>query len=167
MRSVVHAADLGSDNPPDETAVARRRRIDQLSDRNALRQNDHVASRRADAATILVVEDDPEARELYRVALMAGGYAVVAVRDGVDALRVMEQHAPAAVVLDLGLLGLSGADVAQEMSAQPPLSAVPIIIVTGDASGIDPTRFACVLHKPINPVDLIDAVTRCLSSSSR
>ena len=69
MRSVVHAADLGSDNPPDETAVARRRRIDQLSDRNALRQNDHVASRRADAATILVVEDDPEARELYRVAL--------------------------------------------------------------------------------------------------
>ena len=126
-----------------------------------------MASRRADAATILVVEDDPDARELYRVALMAGGYAVIAVRDGVDALRVMEQHAPAAVVLDLGLLGLSGADVAQEMSAQPPLSAVPIIIVTGDASGIDPTRFACVLQKPINPADLIDAVTRCLSTSSR
>jgi len=126
-----------------------------------------VSSRRADAATILVVEDDPDARELYRVALMAGGYAVIAVRDGVDALRVMEQHPPAAVVLDLGLLGLSGADVAQEMSAQPPLSAVPIIIVTGDASGIDPTRFACVLHKPINPIELMDAVTKCLSTPSK
>lgn len=142
-------------------------RADQLSDRNALRQNDHVASRRADTATILVVEDDPEARELYRVALMAGGYVVIAVRDGLDALRVMEQHQPSAVVLDLGLVRLSGADVAQEMSAQPPLSAVPIIIVTGDASGVDATRFACVLHKPINPVDLIDAVTKCLSTVSR
>jgi len=116
---------------------------------------------------MLVVEDDPEARELYRVALMAGGYAVMSVRDGVDALRVMEQHPPAAVVLDLGLLGLSGADVAQEMSAQPTLCAVPIIIVTGDASGIDPTRFACVLHKPINPIDLIDAVTNCLLTSTK
>jgi len=126
-----------------------------------------VASRRADTPTILVVEDDPEARELYRVALMAGGYAVLAVRDGVDALRVMEQHQPAAVVLDLGLMELSGADVAEEMSAQPNLSAVPIIIVTGDASGIDPTRFACVLHKPISPIDLIDAVTNCLSTSTK
>ena len=89
----------------------------------------------------------------------------MAVRDGVDALRVMEQHPPAAVVLDLGLPELSGADVAEEMSAQPSLRAVPIIIVTGDASGINPMRFACVLHKPINPVDLIDAVTRCLSTS--
>ena len=93
---------------------------------------------------------------------MAGGYAVIAVRDGVDALRIMEQHQPAAVVLDLGLAGLSGADVAQEMSAQPTLKAVPIIIVTGDATGIDPKRFACVLHKPINPFELIDAVTKCL-----
>ena len=117
-----------------------------------------MAPRRADNSTILVVEDDSEARELYRVALMAGGYAVIAVRDGVDALRIMEQHQPAAVVLDLGLAGLSGADVAQEMSAQPTLKAVPIIIVTG----IDPKRFACVLHKPINPFELIDAVTKCL-----
>jgi two-component system cell cycle response regulator DivK len=122
-----------------------------------------VAPRRADTSTILVVEDDPVARELYRVALMAGGYAVIAVRDGVDALRVMEQHQPAAVVLDLGLPGVSGADVAQEMFAQPTLKAVPIIIVTGDATGIDPTRFACVLHKPIDPIELIDAVTKCLS----
>ena len=129
----------------------------------ALRHNTH----RSDPSTILVVEDDPVTRELYRVALTAGGNVVIAVRDGVDALRVMEQRQPAAVVLDLSLPGLSGADVAQEMSAQPPLSAVPIIIVTGDASGIDPTRFACVLHKPINPADLIDAVTRCLSTSSR
>jgi CheY-like chemotaxis protein len=115
----------------------------------------------------LVVEDDPVTRELYRVALTAGGNVVIAVRDGVDALRVMEQRQPAAVVLDLSLPGLSGADVAQEMSAQPTLKSVPIIIVTGDATGIDPKRFACVLHKPINPFDLIDAVAKCLSTASQ
>jgi hypothetical protein len=54
-----------------------------------------------------------------------------------------------------------GADVAQELSAQPTWKAVPNIIVTGDATGIDPNRFACVLH----PLELIDAVTKCLSAA--
>ena len=104
---------------------------------------------------------------MYRVALTAAGYAVVAVPDGVDALRVMEQNQPAAVVLDLGLPRLHGSDVAAEMAAQPDLKTVPVIIVTGEVGNLDSTRFACVLRKPINPSQLIDAVTNCLAGQGK
>ena len=103
---------------------------------------------------------------MYRVALNAAGYAVVAVADGVDALRMMEQSQPAAVVLDLGLPLLHGADVAAEMATQPALMTVPVIIVTGDPGTIDPTRFACVLHTPIDGMQLIDAVANCLARAA-
>jgi DNA-binding response OmpR family regulator len=49
---------------------------------------------------ILVVEDDPQLRFLYRMALMYAGHTVVAVEDGVDALRHIDVQAPQAVVLE-------------------------------------------------------------------
>ena len=111
---------------------------------------------------VLVVEDDHDVRDLYRTALTAEGFPVVAVEDGLDALRVMERTQPAAVVLDLGLPRLSGLDVAQEMSEQPALRNVPVIIVTGQTTELNPpTRFSCVLRKPIDTDRLIAAVSRC------
>src|SRR4051794_17475935 len=59
-------------------------------------------------SVVLVVEDDQQTREMYRAALMAAGFVVVAVEDGLDALRVLEQRRPSAVVLDLGLPRLAG-----------------------------------------------------------
>ena len=64
---------------------------------------------------VLVVEDDRQARELFKTALRAEGYNVVAVGDGVDALTYLDTHTPAAVVLDLGLPRLHGRDVLLEM----------------------------------------------------
>ncbi len=113
-------------------------------------------------AVVLVVEDDPPLREMYRSALTAAGYAVFAVEDGVDALRFIETHTPAAVVLDLGLPRLPGGDVQREMAAQG-LSAIPIIVVTGDPASVDEHDVACLLRKPIDPDALVEAVRRCLS----
>lgn len=113
---------------------------------------------------VLVVEDDRDTRELYRTALTAAGYAVVAVEDGFDALRILEQTRPAAVVLDLGLPRLRGLDVAREMAAHSGLQQVPIVVVTGDPGDVNEKEFACVLRKPINPDRLISAVIDCLHS---
>ena len=66
---------------------------------------------------VLVVEDDPQTREMFRMALRSEGYKVVAVEDGVDALNYLETHIPAAVVLDLGLPRLHGRDVLAEMAS--------------------------------------------------
>jgi DNA-binding response OmpR family regulator len=111
---------------------------------------------------ILVVEDDPPLRELYRAALVAAGYAVFAVEDGVDALRFVEARTPAAVVLDLGLPRLHGRDVHREMAAQGLTQQVPVVVVTGSPDDINEAEFSCVLRKPIRPDDLVNAVRRCL-----
>ena len=114
--------------------------------------------------TILVVEDDPRLRDLYRSALSQAGFAVVAVEDGVDALRVVEtQRPPAAVVLDLMLPRRSGRDVGYELKASPATCHVPIIVVTGtDASDIRGLSVDCVLRKPVLPEQLVEAVDLCV-----
>ena len=112
--------------------------------------------------TILVVEDDPDLRSLYRTTLRSAGYAVFAVDDGLDALEYVEQVLPAAVVLDLGLPRLDGRDVQRELAAQPHTQRIPIVVVTGQTENINEHDFACVLQKPIDADALVAAVRRCL-----
>ena len=113
---------------------------------------------------VLVVEDDPDLRGLYRTALRAAGYAVFAVEDGVDALQYVEQTVPAAIVLDLGLPRLNGRDVQQEMAAHDGTRNIPIIVVTGEAHNLDERNFTCVLRKPVEPEAVVEAVQNCLRS---
>jgi DNA-binding response OmpR family regulator len=109
------------------------------------------------------VEDDPQLRELYRSALRAAGYPVIAVEDGEDALRQIELTTPAAIVLDLGLPRLAGRDVHQELKAHSDTQDIPIIVVTGtDTSDLDAKAFACVLRKPVTIDELISAVEKCI-----
>ena len=123
--------------------------------------SDRTASQRS---VILVVEDDPAMRELYRTALTAAGYAVFAVEDGLDALRYVESRRPAAMVLDLGLPRLHGRDVQREMAAQGLTTHIPIVVVTAEPGPINEPDFACVLRKPIEPDEVVEAVHRCLTT---
>jgi DNA-binding response OmpR family regulator len=112
---------------------------------------------------VLVVEDDPALRELYRTALRAAGFAVVSVEDGLDALRLVDLEKPKAVVLDLDLPRVRGSDVEQELRAHPETHHIPIIVVSGkDTKHLNPKDFACILQKPISPDELVAAVHRCV-----
>ena len=81
--------------------------------------------------TVLLVEDDHALRELYRATLVAAGFSVVAVEDGVEALRYMDGHTPSLVVLDLGLPRLGGEDVRRELASRSDTRDIPVVIVTG------------------------------------
>jgi DNA-binding response OmpR family regulator len=111
---------------------------------------------------VLIVEDDPELRTLYRIALSLAGYAVAAVGDGVEALQRIDADPPDVVVLDMGLPRLPGSDVWQEIESHAETSTIPVVVVTGDASGLNTEDFACVLQKPVDLDALIWAVERCL-----
>jgi DNA-binding response OmpR family regulator len=114
---------------------------------------------------VLIVEDDPELRTLYRTALSLAGYAVVAVGDGIEALRSIEADPPDVVVLDMGLPRLGGRDVRTEIGSHAVTAAIPIIVVTGDARGLNTSEYACVLQKPIDLDTLARTVERCLRNA--
>jgi DNA-binding response OmpR family regulator len=120
----------------------------------------------AKAVNVLVVEDDPSLRSLYRALLQLEGFTVVAVEDGIDALRHIELNPPAAVVLDHGLPRLGGRDVQREITSRMELRDIPIIIVTGEPTDdLDPNDYVCILRKPLEPQALISAVRNCLRNA--
>ena len=117
----------------------------------------------AKEVSVLVVEDDPSLRSLYRAMLQLEGFDVTAVEDGVDALRYIELSPPHVVVLDLGLPRLGGRDVQREISARMDTRAIPIVIVTGEpVDDLDRSLCSCILRKPLEPQALITAVRDCL-----
>ena len=122
----------------------------------------HAAHALRSSVVVLVVEDDRSTRELHRDALSHAGYSVVAVEDGVDALRYLERHTPSAVVLDLGLPRLTGQDLHREMAAHEETGRIPVVVVTGQSGPINERDFARVLRKPIDPDQLVVAVENCL-----
>ncbi|HEY2685495.1 MAG TPA: EAL domain-containing protein [Steroidobacteraceae bacterium] len=82
------------------------------------------------AATILVVDDDPGARLLVSSALEIAGFKVITACDGPSALAQSRQHFADCVVLDVVMPGMSGFDVCQAMRASPEMRHVPILMQT-------------------------------------
>jgi DNA-binding response OmpR family regulator len=115
------------------------------------------------AATVLVVEDDPQLRDLYRQALLTARYRATAVGDGLTALALIDEQVPDVLVLDLGLPRVSGWDVYRDLRARDHTKALPIIVVSGnklrDISRQDLVSF---FTKPIDPTTLVEAVDDAL-----
>ncbi len=84
----------------------------------------------AKPTTVLVVEDDAGIRALYRAFLTMAGHEVVEVERGDEALVEARACRPDVVVLDLGLPGLDGFGVLEQLKADPRLRTVPVIIST-------------------------------------
>jgi DNA-binding response OmpR family regulator len=83
---------------------------------------------------ILVVEDDPDLRELLTYELVHEGFAVDAAELGAEALRVCQRRAPDLVLLDLMLPDYSGIEICQALRRSPETQDVPIVFLTACGS---------------------------------
>ena len=81
--------------------------------------------------TILVVDDDPDARTYMTTVLEDNGYATVSAKDGTDALDKIEQQVPDLVALDIAMPEKSGVAVYRALKENEQLRSVPVIIITG------------------------------------
>jgi two-component system response regulator MprA len=117
-------------------------------------------------AIILVVDDDPEIRDVVRWLLEDEGWTVETASDGRDALERATRARPALIVLDMGLPILSGEEVAmrlRDVYVDPP----PIIVVSADGrAGEKAARIgaASYLHKPFDVDALAELVRVALGS---
>ncbi len=78
-------------------------------------------------ARILVVDDEPEIVRALERSLLAHGYEVFTASSGEEALAAVRAHRPDVMLLDLGLPGMSGLEVCQQVRAQ---SNLPIIVLS-------------------------------------
>jgi PAS domain S-box-containing protein len=92
--------------------------------------NSATQSRPVGKKTILVVDDDPNIRELLRQELEAEGYGVREASDGREALAQVKQEKPDLIVLDVMMPELSGFDVAAVLRNDPETLNIPIVILS-------------------------------------
>jgi DNA-binding response OmpR family regulator len=83
---------------------------------------------------ILIVEDDPDLRELLSYELQREGFAVDAAEFGADALRICQRRAPDLILLDLMLPDYSGVEICQALRRSPETQDVPIVFLTACGS---------------------------------
>jgi DNA-binding response OmpR family regulator len=84
---------------------------------------------------VLVVEDDDDARTIYAATLEHAGYEVVCARTVKEGAAVAELRRPSAVVLECRLPDGSGLELLKTWRAAPPMSKVPVVVVTSHAHG--------------------------------
>jgi len=88
-------------------------------------------------ASILVVEDDPEIRELLAFSLAKEGWKLVLAADGEEGLRLMPEADPDCVVLDIMLPGMDGLEVLRALKADPAKRRLPVIMTTAKGEDAD------------------------------
>jgi two-component system CheB/CheR fusion protein len=134
-------------------------------------REDETLERSRRTGAILIVEDDPEVRELLELLLKEEGHRTAAAPDGVAALELIVRGSirPDLILADYNLpKGVDGIEVASRAREKLD-SYIPVIILTGDIS--DDTlrtiaRQDCIqLNKPVKVQELTQAIQRLLSKS--
>ncbi len=115
-------------------------------------------------ATVLVVDDELNIRDLVGMYLTAAGYRVEHAEDGVEALAKFRARRPDLVLLDLMLPGMDGAKVCDAIRAE---SRVPVIMLTARDTDLDKVAMLesgadDYVTKPFSPPELVARVRAVL-----
>ncbi len=123
------------------------------------------------AHTILVVDDEPMARNLLRLMLVRDGFDVREAANGDDALSMIESKQPDLIVLDVMMPGMDGLTVCEQIRERPEGGDVPIIMLSArtDSESIRLGKEAGAteyLSKPISADKLTHHVREILTPST-
>jgi CheY-like chemotaxis protein len=113
--------------------------------------------------TVLVVDDDPDARDFFITVLEDNGYQTVSARDGNEALECLKKAIPDLITLDVTMPEKSGVGVYRKLREEEAYLNIPVIIITGvsdDFKSFISSRRKVpppngYLSKPIEPEELV------------
>ena len=111
----------------------------------------------------LVVDDNPDIRNMLSAVLQHAGYQVMTAYSGTEALTAALAKHFDVIVSDIGMPGMNGYELAESLRGFERYSATPMIAVTGFSMYDDRGRalqsgFNAHLTKPINPMALLDLI---------
>jgi CheY-like chemotaxis protein/DNA-binding CsgD family transcriptional regulator len=119
-------------------------------------------------ATVLVVDDEADLRELVRINLSLDGHRVLLAADGDEALQVVHDEPPDVIVLDVKMPRRDGWEVLGTIKAEAPAQAqIPVLMLTAMTDELDQVRGGIegairYITKPFAVADLRAAVTQAL-----
>jgi CheY-like chemotaxis protein len=122
--------------------------------------------------TVLVVDDDPDARDFFVTVLEDHGFGTVTARDGNEALTRLEERIPDLVTLDVTMPEKSGVGVYRKLREEEAYTGIPVIIITGVSDDFKhfissrrkvppPNGY---LSKPVEPEGLIGLVQELIGT---
>lgn len=123
-------------------------------------------------ALVLVVEDDPDLGDAIVMYFKEEGLEAKLARDGEQAMRMVDDHSPAVMVLDLMMPRRDGFSVLRELRADGRITSLPVIVVTaifGLSERLYATELGAVdyVTKPFELDELVSRVRSLLPPGDR
>jgi two-component system cell cycle response regulator DivK len=116
---------------------------------------------------VLIVEDHPETREIYRSYLKHLGYGVIEATDGDMAMEMARAETPDVIVMDMSLPKLSGWTATERLKGDPDTQDIPVVAFTANVLLQDRRRALEVgcdgfVAKPVHPMAVVEEIRRVL-----
>lgn len=117
--------------------------------------------------TVMIIEDEPDAAEMFAEMMRVNGFRVLKMFSSVPAIPLLSKEKPDVVILDIMMPDISGLEVLRYMKREADLASIPVIVVSaksmpGDIKvGMD-AGASIYLTKPVGFLDLKQAVEQVL-----
>jgi len=115
--------------------------------------------------TVLIVEDEPDAAEMFAEMMRVSGFRVVKSYSSGPAIQLISSEMPDVVILDVMMPDISGLEVLRYIRQEPKLAKIPVIVVSAKSMpsdikiGLD-AGASIYLTKPVGFLELKEAVDK-------
>lgn len=118
---------------------------------------------------VLLVEDNADNQEIYRIILAHHGFSVLQAWDGEVGVRMARDHAPDLILMDLTMPVIDGLSATRMLKEDPRTSGIPIIALTAhaeheDRAAAEAAGCTSFLAKPVAPARVAVEVRRVLGT---
>jgi CheY-like chemotaxis protein len=126
-------------------------------------------ARKADRPRVLLVDDYPDAREMYAEYLEFSGFEVVEAENGMEALQRAVEASPDIILMDLSLPVMDGWEATRRLKADKRTAQIPVVALTGHAlagisEGAKKAGCDAFVTKPCLPEDLVKEIKKILDA---
>jgi two-component system, cell cycle response regulator DivK len=130
-----------------------------------------VTKQKLEKRRVLVVDDYPDAREMYGEYLEYCGFEVVQASNGMEALQAAIDASPDIILMDLSLPVMDGWEATRRLKADKRTASIPVVALTGHAlagisEGAKKAGCDAFVTKPCLPEDLVKEIQKVLDNSS-
>jgi DNA-binding response OmpR family regulator len=122
-------------------------------------------------ANIIIVEDDPNLANIYKMKLGDGGHSATVVPD-VNAVNTIAAQMPSLVLLDILMPNINGIDILKQLKANPATASVPVILLTNVAQddtiakGLELGAYGYLLKSETTPDQVLSRVNMTLEETA-